>query len=527
LDELERFADIVESIADPMVVYDSQWRVRFENAAALRTFLRDGREHSMLGRTLWAEYPDLEGTSFEREMKRAMSTRTPVTFVEERRTHWTEVRCYPLTAGGLAVVWKDITEEKRAQLTLHYLSRASEIFSASLDYEVTTNALAQLVVPEMADWCSISLVEEGRIRPVAVAHVDPAKVQLVRDLDAHYPSDINASTHTATVIRTGKSELVAEITDEMLDRALEDPEYRALVRRLGFTSLIVVPLIVRDEVLGAMALVSVGSESSRRFTERDMALAEELGRRAAMAVEHARLYSRAVEARRAAEIANETKMMFLARMSHELRTPLNAIAGYADLLAMGIRGPLTPEQHKDIDRIIVNERHLMALITDVLNYAKLDAGRLAYDMQPTPLAEALEGVEQAFAPQFAARGIAYRLNEADVSVVVDRDKLQQVLLNLVSNAVKFTETGGTVTVSANANDHAVEVTVADTGIGIPVEKLEIIFDPFVQFSQGRALPQGVGLGLAISRELARGMGGDLWAEPAESGARFVLRLARA
>jgi signal transduction histidine kinase len=234
-------------------------------------------------------------------------------------------------------------------------------------------------------------------------------------------------------------------------------------------------------------------------------------------------------ARAEAERANAAKAEFLAAMSHELRTPLNAIGGYAELLELGIRGPVTPQQVEDLRRIRVNQQHLLGLINSVLNYAKLEAGRVEYDLVEVPLGVAVAAVEALVAPQLRARGLTYDFPGCDPALAAraDPEKLRQVVLNLLSNAAKFTAVGGRVTVTCEAaGADAVAVRVADTGVGIAPDQLARVFDPFVQV--GRRLAsnaEGIGLGLAISRDLARGMGGELTAESTPgAGSTFTLTL---
>jgi signal transduction histidine kinase len=229
------------------------------------------------------------------------------------------------------------------------------------------------------------------------------------------------------------------------------------------------------------------------------------------------------------------KSEFLATMSHELRTPLNAIGGYAQLLEMGLRGAVSAEQRADLERIQRSQRHLLSVINEVLNYARLESGAVTYDVRPTVVPEVVATTISLIEPQRTAKGLALdvRLPElADrpvLQVLADRDKLQQVLLNLLSNAVKFTPEGGRVTVEflpgPNARGMA-EVRVSDTGVGIPADKLEAIFEPFVQVGRSLNSPsEGTGLGLPISRDLARGMGGDLTVESAPGvGSTFTLAL---
>jgi PAS domain S-box-containing protein len=251
-----------------------------------------------------------------------------------------------------------------------------------------------------------------------------------------------------------------------------------------------------------------------------------------------RLREVAEQARVDAEAASRAKTEFLTMMSHELRTPLNAIAGYTQLLEMGLRGPVTEQQREDLGRIERSQLHLTRLISEVLNYARLESGVVTYDLQPTLMADIVAAAAPLVEPQRAAKNLALDVRLPELTgrpplyVLADREKLQQILLNLLSNAVKFTPQGGRVTVELldepNEREMAV-LHVADTGVGIPDDKLEAIFEPFVQIGRSLSSPsEGTGLGLSISRDLARGMGGDLTAESAPgTGSTFTLTLRRA
>jgi signal transduction histidine kinase len=217
-------------------------------------------------------------------------------------------------------------------------------------------------------------------------------------------------------------------------------------------------------------------------------------------------------------------------MSHELRTPLNAIGGYAELLATEIRGPVTDQQRADLERIKKNQRHLLSLINDILNFAKLEAGRVAFRPSVVSMSEALAQLEALVAPQLQQKGLryAYHCCDASFTAYVDPERLQQILLNLLSNAIKFTPAGGEIVVECHAAPDAMRVTVRDTGVGIPADKLEQIFEPFVQLDRGQVGSSiGTGLGLAISRDLARAMDGDLAAESVlDEGSTFTLSVPR-
>ena len=215
-------------------------------------------------------------------------------------------------------------------------------------------------------------------------------------------------------------------------------------------------------------------------------------------------------------------------MSHELRTPLNAIIGYAQLLDVGIHGPVTPQQQADLGRIQRSSQHLLGLITDILNYAKVESGRMEYDIRATRLDQALASVEELVAPLAEAKQISYRLRTEcpDVHVRADPEKLRQILVNLLSNAIRYTPEGGRIEVRCSTDDDNILIDVADTGVGIPADKLEAIFEPFVQVDRPyNGQRQGTGLGLSISRDLARGMGGELTVKSeAGRGSVFTLRL---
>ena len=246
------------------------------------------------------------------------------------------------------------------------------------------------------------------------------------------------------------------------------------------------------------------------------------------AAERERLLAEADAARKAAEAANRAKGDFLAVMSHELRTPLNAIGGYAELIDVGVHGPVTPAQRQALERIQRSQRHLLGLINGVLNYAKVDAGAVSYAFEPLLLDDVLATCEALITPQARAKGLTVESAGCAPHAVVraDREKVQQILLNLLSNAVKFTEPGGRVTLSCERGDGDYLVRVSDTGQGIPTDRLESIFQPFVQVdARLTRTHEGVGLGLSISRDLARGMGGELTAaNRAEGGSTFTLRL---
>ena len=297
---------------------------------------------------------------------------------------------------------------------------------------------------------------------------------------------------------------------------------------LPVCSYLAVPVTSRNgEVLGGLFF---GHSHVGVFDERVERLVSGISGWAAIAMDNARLYEAERRARDDAEVANEAKSEFLANMSHELRTPLNAIGGYADLLLGEVRGPITELQRADIERIKRSQQHLLSLINDILNFAKLEAGKVLFEPTEVSMNEALGQLEELIAPQLEQNQLRYTYICCDPTFTsyTDPERLQQILVNLLSNAIKFTAPGGKITVICEVAGDEMKVHVKDSGIGIPADKLDQIFEPFVQVARGRAnRSMGTGLGLSISRDLARAMGGELTVKSeVGKGSTFTLSLPR-
>jgi PAS domain S-box-containing protein len=319
-------------------------------------------------------------------------------------------------------------------------------------------------------------------------------------------------------------------------RAERDARYPAISEVLApYESTVVIPLGSRGRLIGALAM---HRREAGAPSEDTLAFMQSFAQQCGQALERAQLYEAeqsarrdAEEARARADEANRAKSEFLAAMSHELRTPLNAIGGYAELIDLGVRGPVTPDQHEDLRRIQRSQQHLLGIINDLLNFSRIDAGQIDYDFADVPLDEIFDAVVQMIAPQAAAKSIQFESRACGPGVVVfaDRAKTEQILLNLLSNAVKFTASGGRVTLRCGrVGERDLTVEVSDTGSGIAADQVERIFEPFVQV--GRSLTstrEGAGLGLAISRELARAMGGEISVNSTMGvGSTFTLMLPR-
>jgi signal transduction histidine kinase/CheY-like chemotaxis protein len=294
---------------------------------------------------------------------------------------------------------------------------------------------------------------------------------------------------------------------------------------------IAVPLLGEGRPVGALGLTF---PAPRVIGPEERAFLLTMARLGGQAVERARLYADAnaarrdaEEARARAEAANQAKSQFLATMSHELRTPLNAIRGYADLIDVGVYGPVSSEQHEALARIRRSEAHLLGLINEILEFARIEARPPEYRREPVSLQQVMSDARAFVEPQLRAKALGFNaVSDEGVVALADPDRVRQIVLNLLSNALRFTPPGGQIALRCSAVGSQAVVRVKDTGIGVPADQLDRIFEPFVQLGRTLSAPaSGTGLGLAISRDLARGMGGDLFVESeAGRGATFTLTL---
>jgi PAS domain S-box-containing protein len=435
---------------------------------------------------------------------------------------WHLARAVPLRdAGGRIVKWfgtsTDIDDRKRTEEAQRFLAEASEVLVSSLDYEATLAGLARLVVPRLADWCSIDmLTEERTLRRLAVVHEDPAKVALVRELEQRYPPALNDREGVAKVVRTGEPEIYPNVPEELLALVARDSEHLRILRELGLRSAMVVPLAAQGRAIGAITLVS--AESGRRYSRADLPFVEDLAHRAALAIENARLYREAQE-------VNRLKDEFLATLSHELRTPLTAVLGWTRLLGTGQLDEATAR--RAMDTIERNAQSQVQLIDDILDVSRIIRGKLRLNVRAVELAPVIESAVDSVRPAAEAKGIRLHvvLDRQAGPVSGDPDRLQQVVWNLLSNAIKFTPKDGRVQVLLARADSQLEITISDTGQGIAPEFLPYVFDRFRQADPTTTRAHGgLGLGLAIVRHLVELHGGQVRAESAGAGRGATFRV---
>jgi signal transduction histidine kinase len=413
-----------------------------------------------------------------------------------------------------------------------FLAEASRCLAESIDYESTLENVAALALPLLGSWSIVDLTEgDGSVRRLAVIHPDPAMEEIARELRTGWPPRRGDAIGVSAVARAGIPEILTEIPDSLLVEVARTEENLERLRALGLRSLITVPMRTRGHILGAITFVS--SSGSRRFTRSDISLAEDLADRCGIAIANARLHRAAqalVETERArlrAETSDQVKAEFLRTVSHELRTPLNVMAGYLELLSMELAGPLTAEQRRYVGRLQAGEEQLLRIVEDMLNFVRIHEREIAYEFADTRLWSVIDDVSGAYSEGLAEKRIDFQI-DCDVEIMAHADpaKLWQILMNLLSNARKFTNSGGKVILECAATDANPTIRVINTGSGIPANKLEAVFQPFVQADSTLARPaEGMGLGLSISRQLARDMGGDLTVSSVEGqGCTFELTL---
>ncbi len=410
-------------------------------------------------------------------------------------------------------------ESERAQRQAAFLAEAGAVLASSLDYEDTLARVARLAVPAIGDWCAVDVLDDrNRLQRLAVAHVDPAKVALAQALQERYPADPEAPHGVHAALRTGSPTFMSIIPKALVEASARDDEHRRLLETLNLASYMCVPLLAHGRAFGVLTFVS--SESGREYTEADVRFAQELAARASLAVENARAYDRARE-------ANRLKDEFLATLSHELRTPLNAVLGYARMLRLGTIAPARAASALEV--IERNATSLRQIIEDVLDVSRIVAGRLRLNVEPVDLPAILHDALATVMPAATAKGVNLEavIDPISASVSGDSDRLQQIVWNVLSNAIKFTPRGGKVQLRLTRVNSHVEITVSDTGQGIDPAFLPYVFEHFRQADATFAREHGgLGLGLGIAKQLTELHGGRIAAhsDGPGRGATFVVSL---
>jgi PAS domain S-box-containing protein len=413
----------------------------------------------------------------------------------------------------------DIHEQKRAEESSRYLAEASAALAGVVDYESTLQKVANLAVPYFADWSAVDVAnDDGSLRRLAVAHQDAEKIRLAHELMREYPPDPQAPGGSLAVLRTGRPEIVGEITDEFLVRAAKDERHLGLIRSLGLKSYICVPLVVSGDPLGVLTFAT--AESGRRYTDADLALATDLAHRAAVAIENTRLYQALRE-------ADRRKDEFLATLAHELRNPLAPIRNSLQILKMPRLDAATVERSRDMMERQVHQ--LVRLVDDLLDVSRVMRGKIELRKERVELSTVVARAVETAQPLIEAQGHELTVNLPSESLALNADpiRLAQVVGNLLTNAAKYTEANGRIRLTARREGNEAVLRVRDTGIGISPDMLPHIFELFVQVDHAATRSQGgLGIGLTLVKNLVEMHHGTVEAHSAGlgRGSEFVIRL---
>jgi PAS domain S-box-containing protein len=437
---------------------------------------------------------------------------------------WMRVNYVPdRDAHGQVTGWVasivDITDRKRVEQTAQFLADASAALAELKDDETTLQRIATLAVPFFSDWCAVDMLQaDGSLRRLAVMHADPAKVKYAYELQRRYPPDPQAPHGIFKVLRTGKPEMVKQITDEQIVTAARDEEHRRVLRDLGLKSYICVPLISRGKALGALTFVT--AESHRCYDWAELRAAEDLAQRVVIALENSSLY-------RALKEADRRKDEFLATLAHELRNPLAPIRNSLHILRLaGAEGAVAEPVREMLERQV---NHMVRLVDDLLEVARITQGQIELRAQPIELAAVVRSAVETSRPllEAARHQLAISLPTEPLVLQADPVRLAQVLSNLLNNAAKYTDDGGQIQLSVRREANDAVICVRDNGIGIPPAMLPKVFEPFTQINRtyGRA-QGGLGIGLTLVRSLVEMHGGSVKAQSAGpgQGSEFIVRL---
>jgi len=423
---------------------------------------------------------------------------------------------------GVILVFRDVTEKRALERRRAFLVSATRELSSSLDYKATLGTVARLAVPSIADWCAVDILEEGKLERLAVAHVDPTKVEWVKHVRQRYPSDPDAPRGVHRILKTGEAEMIATLSSELVESAAQDAEHLEILKELGLRSYLGVPLAHEGTTFGVITMVM--AESGRRYTKDDLELAKSLADRAALAVTNARLYQRAARAHDEAVLASRTKDEFLAMLGHELRNPLAPIQTALDLMRLRSGGRVATE-HQVIERQV---KHLVRLVDDLLDVSRIAHNRVELERKRVDLKDVVErALELAWPPNSGRAHTLHVELSADLVVLGDAIRLAQIVANLLSNSIKYTPAGGSIWVETRREGEDARISVRDDGQGIGPDTLARVFDMFVQEPQALDRARGgLGLGLAIVRSLVLAHGGIVTAhsDGPGRGSEFVIRL---
>ena len=515
-----RFRSLVQNASDLILILDRGGTVRYASPAIERV-IGYTAEEIVGGDNVHRVHPQ-DAKRLRRAFVEAATTpgvSPPVVLRFRHRSgayRWIEVTTTNLfddpTVQGLVANCRDVTERHEAEYNLWFLAETSAVLGTSLDLETTLTSVSRLIVMNLADLCVIDIVDEqGHGERTAVAHRDPALDQRLADFRARHPLDPDSRYGPGAVLRSGHSVLVPTVDDDLRNHWTADRPQAAAFFDLGVRSIIVVPLVARGTTIGVL---SIASATPGRYSAVDLGLVEELARRSALAVDNARLY-------RAARSAVEARDQFLSVAAHELRTPITAITGFSALLDREVNQRKDPERiARYVRRLTDAGDRLSLLVDDMLDVSRIRLGQLPLRIDSVDLGDLVRRVVQRYEEQelHDRQQLVLVAPSFPCPVPADEDRLEQVLSNLLENAVKYSAEGGRIIVSLAVDEAGYRIAVRDEGIGLPLVEIDSIFRPFGRAANAVAsnLP-GLGIGLYICRNIVERHGGRIWAESEGEG----------
>jgi len=544
MDELERDQSAHAQTELPLALLDTIFAAvpvglayvdrsfRFVRVNEALAAMNGATPQAQIGRTVGEVLPEL-AAQLDPLWRRILATGEPIVDMElSGETHgmpgqqrrllasYYPVRGQDGRTSGIGIVVVDITERRWAEDTQRFLAEASAVLASSLDYGATLASVARLAVPTIADWCAVDiLAEDGLPQRLAVAHVDPAKLAWAVELHQRYPPDSDEATGLFKVLRSGVADFYPEITDDLLVASARDQESLQIMRAIGFTSYMCVPLGARERTLGAITLV--WAESRRRYQASDLALAEELARRAAIAVDNAQLYRDAQRAVRARD-------QFLASASHELKTPLTTLLGNAQLLERrAARAGSYSERDLRAIRVIANQStRLNKMIEALLDLARIQLGQLSISRIPLDLQALTLRVVEEIQPALERHTLRLLVPDTPVMIAADELRIEQVLQNLIQNAMKYSPAGGLITIELEQQARLSRLAVGDQGIGIPAAAIPHLFTRFYRAANADEQHiSGMGVGLYVVRKIVALHGGQVTVTSTQGvGSTFIVNL---
>jgi PAS domain S-box-containing protein len=536
-----RLEIVLEGVADAITVQHRAGHLVFANSAAARfcgfetvdelltatpeTVLERFELLDGVGRPVKAD--DLPGP----RALRGEQSASALIQVHHKRTgahSWALIRAGAVVDSDgtpeLAVnIWHDVTQEHRGERDARFVADATTALNSSTDVDELLAAFARVLVPGLADWASVHLLEHDRLRHVTSFHSHPAKRALAEEYQRRFPPDASRP-RLWNVVHSGRPELSNEGLDQHLARTVAEPEQLAMLRSIGMNASALAPIMLGSRVLGVISIAS--AESERRYDASHLELLLELGTRAGVALERAELFRAARDAAQVAEEVSRAKDEFLATVSHELRTPLNAIIGWSTLLKDRVTEPALAKPIQSIHR---NAQAQVRIIEDILDVSRVITGKFRIDPKPVDLVDIAREAADVVQPSAVAKSVSLNLDfEHEFCLLVaDPARLQQVIWNLLSNAIKFTPSGGAVSLSIRQVASHVVLEVSDTGIGIEPGFLPYIFDRFRQADPSTTRHVGgLGLGLSLVRHIVELHGGTVDAASGgkNRGATFAIEL---